>query len=396
MGLKKYFAAALFSVFSVLAFSAELSFFAGNNTDLKFDGEEYKDPILKQSEAFSALAKIPFNKRGTSFLSLEAGLSHTYDKIFGDNSNSENEIIADLNILKFSTILECSAGKFFLDAGRIFLTDLSSSVIAQPIDGASAQFSSSWFDVSVFGGYTGLLNLKNISVMDSTGYVYEPDDENDFYDFCAPYIAGGFKASLPYLLFNQTISLEGMGFWDAKGPADSPKDEDNRFYGTLRLDGPLAPILFYGLSGTVSSTDFSDYGFLGKANVSLFPDFKSSSITLSASYASGNSGPFVPFIGFTQIKACLSADEPIYSSISKIGLSGSISPVNKLYLAAGGDAVFSDNDDSAFDYYGFQVYGNAKYQLYSDVALTLFASHFAGDLSGSSRTEIAFNAVISF
>lgn len=80
MNMKKYFAVILFSVFSVFAFSAELSFFLGDNTDLKFDGEEYKEPRLKQSEAFSALAKIPFNKKGTTFLSLEAGLSHSYEK----------------------------------------------------------------------------------------------------------------------------------------------------------------------------------------------------------------------------------------------------------------------------------------------------------------------------
>lgn len=398
MNMKKYFAVILFSVFSVFAFSAELSFFLGDNTDLKFDGEEYKEPRLKQSEAFSALAKIPFNKKGTTFLSLEASLSHSYEKIFGDHENSENEFIADLNILKFSSIMECSAGKFFLDAGRFFLWDLSQSVFAQSLDGASAQFSASWLDVSVFGGYTGLLNLKNISVLNSGGYVWEPgdEDENDFYDFCAPYIAGGVKISLPYLLLNQTISLEGLGFWDTEGPADSPEDEDNRFYGTLRLDGPLAPMLFYGLSGTASSTDFSDFGFLGRANISLFPDFKSSSVTISASYASGDRGPFVPFIGFTQVTACLSADEPIYSGISKAGLFASIVPIDRLYCAVGGDAVFLDRDDNAFDYYGFQVYGNAKYYLFSDLALTLFASHFSGDSSDSSRTEIALNAVISF
>ncbi len=398
MNMKKYFAVILFSVFSVFAFSAELSFFLGDNTDLKFDGEEYKEPRLKQSEAFSALAKIPFNKKGTTFLSLEASLSHSYEKIFGDHENSENEFIADLNILKFSSIMECSAGKFFLDAGRLFLPDLSQSVFAQSLDGASAQFSASWLDVSVFGGYTGLLNLKNISVLNSGGYVWEPgdEDENDFYDFCAPYIAGGVKISLPYLLLNQTISLEGLGFWDTEGPADSPEDEDNRFYGTLRLDGPLAPMVFYGLSGTASSTDFSDFGFLGRANISLFPDFKSSSVTISASYASGDRGPFVPFIGFTQVTACLSADEPIYSGISKAGLFASIVPIDRLYCAVGGDAVFLDRDDNAFDYYGFQVYGNAKYYLFSDLALTLFASHFAGDSSDSSRTEIALNAVISF
>ena len=394
MNMKKYFAVILFSVFSVFAFSAELSFFLGDNTDLKFDGEEYKEPRLKQSEAFSALAKIPFNKKGTTFLFLEASLSHSYEKIFGDHENSENEFIADLNVLKFSSIIECSAGKFFLDAGRLFLPDLSQSVFAQSFDGASAQFSASWLDVSAFGGYTGLLNLKNISIMNSSGYEWTPDDENDFYDFCAPYIAGGVKISFPYLLFNQTISLEGLGFWDTEGPADSPKDEDNRFYGTLRLDGPLAPMLFYGLSGTASSTDFSDFGFLGRANISLFPDFKSSSVTISASYASGDRGPFVPFIGFTQITACLSSDEPIYSGILKAGLSASIVPIDKLYCAVGGDAVFLDRDDNAFD--GFQVYGNAKYYLFSDLALTLSASHFSGDSSDSSRTEIALNAVISF
>ena len=74
MNIKKYFAAVLFSVFTAFAFSAELSFFLGDNTDLKFDGEEYSEPRLKQSEAFSALAKIPFNKKGTTFLSLEASI----------------------------------------------------------------------------------------------------------------------------------------------------------------------------------------------------------------------------------------------------------------------------------------------------------------------------------
>ena len=156
MNMKKYFAAILFSVLSAFVFSAELSFFLGDNTDLKFDGEEYSEPTLKQSEAFSALAKIPFNKKGTTFLSLEASISHSYEKIFGDHENSENEFIADLNVLKFSSIIECSAGKFFLDAGRLFLTDISQTIFAQSIDGAYAQFSASWLDVSVFGGYTGL------------------------------------------------------------------------------------------------------------------------------------------------------------------------------------------------------------------------------------------------
>lgn len=82
--------------------------------------------------------------------------------------------------------MECSAGKFFLDAGRLFLSDLSQSVFAQSLDGASAQFSASWLDVSAFGGYTGLLNLKNISIMNSIGYEWTPDDENDFYDFALP------------------------------------------------------------------------------------------------------------------------------------------------------------------------------------------------------------------
>ena len=77
-------------------------------------------------------------------------------------------------------------------------------------------------------------------------------------------------------------------------------------------------------------------------------------------------------------------------------MSASIVPIDKLYCAVGGDAVFLDRDDNAFDYYGFQVYGNAKYYLFSDLALTLSASHFSGDSSDSSRTEIALNAVISF
>ncbi|MGN0729831.1 hypothetical protein [Treponema sp.] len=396
MNLKKTGLIFLFAaVVSAGAFSSEISFFLGNNSDLKFNGKEYDEPVLEQSNAFSTVAKIPLNSSGFTSLLMEASISHTYDKIFGDNSDSESEFTADLNRFVLSSVINCGDGKLYLNAGRTFFADLTGLVLVQSLDGASIKFSSPFFAVNAFGGYTGLLNERNISILGSDGFVYEPDDENDFYDFCAPYIIGGMCINAPYLIFNQTISIEGFGAWNTEGPADSPDDDDNRFYGTLKIDGALSSNLFYSLSGTAYTTDFSDFALLGKAELALFPEFKSSSLMFSASYASGDSGSLVPFVGITKTTACFSNDEPAYSGIAKAGLSGSIFPVEKLCLGLGGDVLFRDNE-SDFEYYGMQVFGNAQYKLYSDLKLSFSLTHFEGDEKYSSRTQAVVNAVISF
>lgn len=377
------------------AFSFEYGFFAGDNTSFKFDGEEYDVPILEQIESLSGTLRIPFDGSGLSYFAMEAGLTHTYDKTFEDGAGSDNDIAADISVFRLSSYKDFSSGRLSVDAGRFFVSDLSGIILSQINDGLKVSFSSQAFDVSAYGGYSGLLNLKNVSVMDSSGTVYSPDDERDFYDFAAPYIVGGLTFSAPYIVFNQTVSAECLAVVGTEGPADSPDDDENRFYGTLSLNGPLSPIVFYNLSASLYSEDFSEFGVMGKAEVAVYPDFKSSSITVSASYASGNQGSMIPFVGFTQVTACLSADEPVYSGIMKCGLAGSMLPVEKLFLSLGGDAVWKNGDDDSMEYYGVQFSTGLRYQMFSDVSLGLSASHFIGDSDDSSRTEFAFNAVIS-
>ena len=78
----------------------------------------------------------------------------------------------------------------------------------------------------------------------------------------------------------------------------------------------------------------------------------------------------------------------------KIGVSGSIIPVSKLFLSLGADLVFKMPENSA-EYYGFQVSAIAKYQFFSDLNMTLNVNQFTGKYSNASKTEIALGLAIA-
>lgn len=375
------------------AFAYDFSAIVADSTKLDFYNGKFEDPLLKQSEKFIGAFTTPVSKDEVSKFAAEATVEHKLEKQFGDDGKTESSIIFDCTLFKFSTSRKINGNGLDFSAGRFFYSDLSGLVVAQPNDGVFAKYSTNRVEVSVYGGYTGLQNVKNVSVVTSNGKVWAPSDEKDFYDFTAPYAIGSLCVSLPYVFKNQTISFEGLCAVNVAGPADL-EDDDSRIYGTVNLTGPLSEKLFYTINGTLGITDFDKIGLLGSLGLNYFSTYRNAVLGFNAVYASGEKDDSVGFVGVTKVAACLSKDEPIYNGLFKMGLSGSIMPVEKLVVSAGGDMVYSLLEDST-ELYGIQVSGGAMYKMYSDLNFSLSVSHFTGKYKDASRTEIALGLALA-
>ncbi len=400
-------------VMAVSLNAVEFNGILSDDSYIKFNGNKYDTQIMEFSESFTGSVKAPLNADGSTYFSAEAIVTDNYDVTTGENNvDGENEVVLDCNLFKFSSLIKMNnTDSLQISLGRFFVSDVTGLVFAQNCDGAFFQYDTPRFAASLYGGYTGLLNVKNIShVSFRTGSVWEPgaDDEKDLYDFTAPYIVGGLSLSAPYCFLNQTVTLEGYAFIGSSGPADiddNSKDESTRIYGTLSVNGPLSTIVFYNLSGTVLSAklnkdgvDMKTTGILAQGSLNFYPNYKSSSITLSGVYASGKDEKY--YMGFTKATACSSASEPILAGIIKGGIAGSILPIDKMFCSLGCDAVFRIGDENDPDgdtkFYGYQLNAVMNYQLFSDMKLGLSGASFIGKEKDDCSTKITVSLALSF
>ncbi len=384
--------AALFSFSSLFAY--DFSAFISDGTTLKFYNGEFKDPELKQTETFTGAFTTPVGKGGLSFFSAEGSVQHKLEATTGDNSSSKNSVIADCTLFKFSTMKKLEGGRNLqISAGRFHYSDVTGVVFSQPNDGLYFKYGGKKLEASVYGGYTGLQNVKNVSILTSKGALWAPEDEKDVYDFTAPYAVGSLFVSAPYFFKNQTVSFECMGMFNAGGPGDL-KDDDNRLYGTISLSGPLSSSVFYSVSGTMQTEDFSDFGILGKFSVNCFVPVKNITVGLNGLYASASNGTVKSFTGFSKSVVCLSRNEDLCSEIMKFGASASFLPVPKILVAAGFDAVYKLADSSS-EFYGFQTGISGTYRIYSDLKMSLSLTNFTGKYKEASRTDVSFGLALA-
>lgn len=377
---------------AVSAFAVETGFILGDSTAGKVDKSNNNKLNLEQSEFLKGNIRVPLTEDGLSFISAEGTVKHKLVRNFGADT-TDNSIILDVDLFKLSTVKKFDySHSLEFSAGRFYIADASGAVFTQTCDGAFAKYASPKLEVSVYGGYTGLLNQKNISIKDTNATVYSGAGK-DIYDFNSAYIVGSATVSAPFLFANQSVILEGLAVIGSEGPADVEKDK-NRFYGTFCLNGPLSNSVFYSATATVESVDSNGIGLLGQLSVNSFFDWKNAALSFNAMYASGVSGSNEMFVGVTQQTICNSSEEPDLAGIVKFGISASALPVNNILCSCGADVVMKDNGTKV-EYYGLQFVGGVNYQLYSDVSFGLNGSAFVGNDENTNRFQISLNAAIA-
>jgi hypothetical protein len=368
--------------------------------DSKFANAEKNGSLkLDQKNGVNLWFRNPVSKDGNCYIAGEGAFQTEYDATVAD-SDKKLKLYADLNLLKLNVKKELESGDITFAAGRFYNSDLSGLVFTQNADGLKLDASLSRFEISLYGAYTGLLNAKNITIIGDTTDLN--DKEKKVYVVANKFMVGGLTISLPYIFASQTISVEGFGTFSLESK------KLNRFYGTFALNGPIVSPVFYNVSSTIGFFKYDNEdmtkGNLTRASISVYPDFKSMSISLNGLYASGKQGPFKAFQGFTKGTAVNSLLEPGYSALLTTGLSATIKPVSNLLLYANGDVVFdaqAGTEKEEIKQAGFQYGVGFNYQVMSDVSLGVGFTQYTGKEEyegtiGAKKTQLRINAAIAF
>ena len=366
---------------TLAAFAAD---FGGKFTNISKFADQTPDDGLKldQKDAVSLWYSTPFGSSdANSFLIMG---TYQFERNFGTEKTIQYVDIDTARVIY-------NVSDLTLTAGRFFCADMTGRIYAQNGDGASVTYAQPSFNVTAYGFYTGLLNSQTTTILDPE-FSADPDK---FYDMCPKYFAGGLKASLPGLIGEQTVSAEGIFTTKLSGTSNT------RAYAEAQLSGPLTNNIYYDVTGAFGFSKYDEGDFemsnLSVANLNFYPPLNAeTSIGLSAVYASGEQGPFKPFVGFTSSTAVESIDEAEYTSLAKAGINASVKPVSNLLLLAGADAVFDAMDDS-IEYKGFQYNAQINWQIVSDVLASAgITQYFDSDDSDINKTSVTIKAVISF
>ena len=395
--ISKIFACLLAASLSQFAFSFETGAMLSNNTKL---ANAEKDGSLKldQKNGISMWLRTPLSQDGSNYFAGEGSFQTEYDDSIED-SDKKLMLYADLDLFKFFFKNELESGHLDLSVGRFYNSDLSSLVYGQNGDGAKILLSLPGVDLSLFGAYTGLLNAKNVTILEANDEDSPDltDKEKNVYVLANKYLVGALTLSFPHLIASQTISVEGFGAFSLEST------KYNRFYGTLALNGPILSPLFYDLTSTFGFAKYDDSdmvkGNLTKGSIIYYPPVYSMSFAVNGLYASGKQGSFDAFQGFSSFTAVNSLHEPEYTSLITAGISFSIKPLPSLLLNASGDVVFDAAEE--VNQAGFQYLAGFNWQIFSDVMLGASFGQYIGKEDyeatiGENKTQIKINAVIAF
>lgn len=360
-----------------------------------FGGSFYNDSSLKnvnsdselkfdQLNEISAWLSVPFNNEGNSSFNLAGKLQ--YENDFGAE---ETTVFADINNASVTYLKD----NFTLTAGRFGVTDLTSVILSQSLDGVSITNTAPEYDINLTAGYTGLLNSHFNSMLDESLSAYSTDTDK-VYDAAEKFGLISASITLPYIYNNQTISAENI-------TAIHMQDESYfRNYTTVSITGALSGNLYYTASGTIEFSKFdeddSEIANLSKIDVTYFGNSHGLALSLNGVYASGTQATLKPFKGFTSQTAVDSnGSDTEYSSKFITGVNASIKPADDILAAANLKTVF--DTEGNINYEGFEFGASAYWQVKSDVLLSAsLGQYLDGDDSNNNKTKISLKALITF
>lgn len=341
--------------------------FGGNlTTNSMLTIYEDKSSFFENSENLSIWLKFPLNKTYTSFFACEGFYDFSLKAAEGQEVVIGNTL--DIPLFKFTFNFGSEKTKSTLNLGRFGITDTTGFVLNQTIDGIFARFISEKTDFSLFAGYTGLLNALN----------------SNFFD--CPYIAEGNLYALSPSYFISSVSAKFNVFntqfinTEFVASVDFNKLDYHKMYATLSLNGAISQKLYYILQSTLGMSLKSDgtedlrIANLSKIDITSYFNFLSSSLTLHGVYASAASESLDAFKPITEIQSTFSGK--YYSSLLKAGLLYTFKPAAPLFVSLSSDGVCSFNSDSTLIFDGIQWALESKWQIVSDIYLSVAGQQF--------------------
>lgn len=310
-------------------------------------------------------SKIDLNQSNGIYLSINSDLTEDgslklaaeglYKYSFNFNTDTKKTSfmnIADCDLLKISGSWSLGNGAVLLNAGRFLFSDFSGSVFSQTSDGFYVSYDTLKIGTSLYGGYTGLLNRLNVSMVENK---YESDDQ--FYRLCPSYIPVAVDFSYKALFETNTIGAQAEAF--------IPVSDENtiKAYGTLSFSGLLGTVGNYNAKFIAGSEKFENLMLDAKLDLGFFLG-TSTMFSLGGEYVSGEQGGLKPFVTITSRSFGHSGAENgvIVPNASVIYAAG------KIYAGLTEMAILKmPKDEVKLD--GFDTGVNILYNLFSDVQI---------------------------
>lgn len=267
---------------------------------------------IRQSNSLALWMTTPFDESSNWYISGQ--MSYKYNLDFTVLGRTFTNIV-DVDLLKVAGVIPVGVNNITLSAGRFFVADSTAKIFCQNTDGFLIKYSSLFMNISMYAGYTGLLNGYTVTMLNSAGF--EDSDNKVFlkvYKKSRSYVPVTASITFPSLFLNQAVGLQAMAFFDVNKENDALLYiKANRYYGTLFMEGPIYGPVFYSMNTTFGSLDFKNVMNMSMLEVSVFSKFVSTKFRVE--YASGKHACFEPFVGFTSYTAYNSPAYPQYSGL---------------------------------------------------------------------------------
>ena len=237
---------------------------------------------LYQTNGIYLSMNVPLSKTGNLSFVTEGMYKYTLTA----NSKAGNPVftnIADLSLFKIGGNWKVGNNVLTLNAGRFSYSDLSSVIFSQASDGLYFTYDSTSLKVSLYAGYTGLINSLNVTMLDPSS-----TSNSQFYNLCPGYIPLAADFAYKTLFGANSVTLQAIYFLDPK------RELTDKFYGTLSLSGPISSIASYNLLASLGSENFKNLMLYSSANFSFYLG-NFAVVSAGAEYASGQNGPFTAF-----------------------------------------------------------------------------------------------------
>lgn len=213
---------------------------------------DFSDAGVKQSDTLFLWYSAPIGKSGFKF-SAEALYGIDYNKATGTLTQ-----IVDVDLLKVYKVIQKEKFTASLNIGRFLFSDESKVIFSQNMDGVSAKFAFKKIAYKAAIGYTGLLNEKNVSILNPNSLAYGSNKQ--FYSLAYPFVVFDAGVTFNNLFAAQNLKLETMVFFDV-GSA-----ETNRYYFETILSGPIVKGWTYSAAFIAESLNFENFAFYASLN----------------------------------------------------------------------------------------------------------------------------------
>lgn len=371
--MRRFLTIAIFSFFIVYNLVA-VEYGGLISSDSSFEKIGESDFLFIEKLDSSAYFKVPLTREGKLVFSTEVFYRFQYNQ-------PEINHFVDLPLLKLSYDDNFGTEDLSISMGRFPLVDRTAKIFNQTSDGLFASFATENYVTSFYFGYTGLIN-RHLVTMEEGGITEFSGFESDYYSSSLPYIVTNATITLPFVLLQQTVTAE---FWGFSGIQNL---KSNKLYGSLALNGPIIGNLFHnteGIFAAILNDGTVDLAGLASTRLSYYFDLLGIATHMGVGYASEK------FQTVTDVDALAMGAN--WTNLFIPSASVTLLPLSSLFVGIESSVALAANN---MDYIGTDLVALINYQLFSDVALGVSASHFFAQEEALQSTKISIKAAISF